>query len=174
MIEKILIPLDGSSHADRAAALGLDLAAKYQARVILLNVFSRTDEDAIRHLAEGEHMIEAHRGAYGDALSTLPVEGVFRSSYLEQEWLPVSVYEQIGNAIMEHARQEALKKGVADLETRVEGGNPADRIVELAKSEGADLIVMGCRGLGRLKSLIMGSVSHKVSQVSPCSYLVVK
>ncbi len=53
-------------------------------------------------------------------------------------------------------------------------GNPAEAILKAAKQVDADLIVLGTRGLSDLKGLLLGSVSHKVIQLSPCSCLVVK
>lgn len=43
-----------------------------------------------------------------------------------------------------------------------------------AKRAKADLIAMGRRGLGGVKGLLLGSVSHKVSQLADCSVLTVK
>src|SRR5678815_4428724 len=46
--------------------------------------------------------------------------------------------------------------------TRLELGEPADIIVELAKHEQVDLIVMGARGVGPIKERLLGSVAHRV------------
>ena len=53
-------------------------------------------------------------------------------------------------------------------------GYPPDEVVEYAKSVEADLIVVGSRGFGDLKSLLLGSTSHRVSHLSPCDVLIVK
>jgi len=58
--------------------------------------------------------------------------------------------------------------------TEVQVGEPSEEIVDLARLEGYDLIVMGCRGIGTVKELIMGSVSHKVLHTSPCPVLVAR
>jgi nucleotide-binding universal stress UspA family protein len=52
----------------------------------------------------------------------------------------------------------------------VEVGDPAGVIVDIARARGADLIMLGRRGLGTLARLLLGSVSHKVIQVAdrPC------
>jgi nucleotide-binding universal stress UspA family protein len=53
-------------------------------------------------------------------------------------------------------------------------GQPADMIVEHAKSSGCELICMGTRGLGAAASLVLGSVANKVLHQSPVPVLLVK
>ena len=53
-------------------------------------------------------------------------------------------------------------------------GDPAGRILDTAKNGGADLIVLGSRGLTDVASLLLGSVSHKVLHLAPCACLMVK
>jgi len=64
----------------------------------------------------------------------------------------------------------------ANVPHRVEitAGEPAPRIIELAAELGADLIVMGARGLGPVKGLFLGSVSSAVLQVAPIPVTAVK
>ncbi len=50
----------------------------------------------------------------------------------------------------------------------------AAMIIDVARLEGCDLIIMGSRGLGNLSGLILGSVTNKVLQGAPCSVLVVR
>jgi len=52
-------------------------------------------------------------------------------------------------------------------------GDPAERIVDEAEREGADLIIMGTRGLGSGKRLLVGSVGDAVLRRAPCKVLVV-
>lgn len=56
----------------------------------------------------------------------------------------------------------------------VEEGHPADVIVAFAKKNKVDLIIMGSRGLGAIKSVLLGSVSQHVIQHAHCSVLISK
>src|SRR5919201_1096502 len=73
------------------------------------------------------------------------------------------------------ARANALAEARRYLEGRglegvfIEGtGNPADVIVQEAEDSGADMIVVGTRGLNAAKRLLMGSVSTNVVHNAPC------
>ena len=58
--------------------------------------------------------------------------------------------------------------------TRVEGGDPAETVLDIAEEEESDLIVMGSRGFGTFRRLLMGSVSSQVLAQAHCPVLVVK
>ncbi len=57
--------------------------------------------------------------------------------------------------------------------SRAESGPRVDTIVEVAKSEQSDLIVIGARGLGKIKRVMLGSTSEGVVHQAPCAVLVV-
>lgn len=59
-------------------------------------------------------------------------------------------------------------------DARVLGGDPRDAIPRLAEAERADLVVVGARGLGAVRRLMLGSVSVAVARHAPCPVLVVK
>ena len=58
--------------------------------------------------------------------------------------------------------------------TRVEVGDPAETVLDIAEEEESDLIVMGSRGFGTFRRLLMGSVSSQVLAQAHCPVLVVK
>jgi nucleotide-binding universal stress UspA family protein len=64
-------------------------------------------------------------------------------------------------------------KGFPKLETRVDVGSPAEKILELANKEKIDLIIMGVHGRKGLDRAIFGSVADKVVQSAPCPVLTV-
>ncbi|TLX84493.1 MAG: universal stress protein, partial [Thaumarchaeota archaeon] len=53
-------------------------------------------------------------------------------------------------------------------------GNPASAILDYNKKEKFDLVIMGSRGLGKFKELILGSVSSKIMHHSPCAVLLIR
>ena len=58
--------------------------------------------------------------------------------------------------------------------SRQEIGDPAAEIIRVAEAEGCDLIVVGSRGQGALKSLLLGSVSDHVVHHAHCPVLIVR
>ena len=74
-----------------------------------------------------------------------------------------------------------LDKAVADLPSGIETvhrihqtGSPSTVILDTAESAKPDLILMGARGLGPIKELVLGSVSHRVLLHASCSTLILK
>lgn len=78
------------------------------------------------------------------------------------------------------AGQELTREAAALIDTGVEihnellFGPPAESILQVAKTRGCDLIVMGTRGLSVLQGLLLGSQAQKVINHAPCPVLVVK
>jgi nucleotide-binding universal stress UspA family protein len=60
------------------------------------------------------------------------------------------------------------------IETRLAEGRPATVIVDEARTFRADLVIVGSRGLGRLRSMVLGSVSAEVVDHAPCPVLVAR
>jgi len=60
------------------------------------------------------------------------------------------------------------------VESKVLYGNPADRICEYAEAIGADTIVVGSAGKGKLEAFLLGSVSEKVAKHSKLNVMIVK
>ena len=75
--------------------------------------------------------------------------------------------------VLKQAAVRATRLGRRPAALRCEWGDPAEAILDLARREKADAIVLGRRGRGRLSRLLMGSVSQKVASLSPCIVVVV-
>ena len=174
MINTILVPTDGSDHARKAVALASDLAEKYGATLILLHVLLRGRlPKGMERLAEAEHITEAEDPSQVFS-GNIPAasSAVFRGPRTKP--LSRQVYEIVGRQILENAEKSANERDIDEVRLLIEDGDPAQRILECAEREKADVIVMGSRGLSDLKGLLVGSVSHKVSELSPCTCIAVK
>ncbi|WP_285905381.1 universal stress protein [Pseudodesulfovibrio pelocollis] len=75
--------------------------------------------------------------------------------------------------VMAHYRGK-LDNAKIDYIDLVIGGPVADTIANVAEVEKCDLVVMGSKGKSNLEGLILGSVTHKVLNVTACPVLVVK
>jgi len=84
-----------------------------------------------------------------------------------------AMIQRSAQPIVEGTR-EALGLEVDRVSAEVQVGVPAEEIVEMANSEGFDLIVMGSRGLSPIAELLLGSVSERVIRISKCPVLIVK
>ena len=77
-----------------------------------------------------------------------------------------------GNRILGEIK-EGLPEGL-ECETVLDVGIPYEKIVDYAKDNATDLIVMGSRGLSLVEGILMGSVSRNVLEQAPCSVLIAK
>ena len=75
--------------------------------------------------------------------------------------------------VAEEAKSLAASAGATKVRAFVKAGQPARTIVKFGEEHGADLIVVGSRGLGDLEGFLLGSVSHKVTSLARCAVLVV-
>lgn len=176
MFKTIVVATDSSDHARKAIRIAGDLADKYAARLIVTHVVDpHRNSPELRHMAEVEHLIKSDPGNKG-LTSTLGLPGDWAarmSSLRESATDNLTILTAIGEHLLKSARQE-LPKSVTNVETRLEQGDPVECILEVLRNEQADLVVLGTRGLGELKGMLMGSVSHKLSNLAPCPCLTVK
>ena len=166
MFQTILVAIDGSDHANRAADLACDLAIQFGARLVVIHVLMHGEPGALRRMIDAEHLLERTPLAS-------PPAGLPGTTAAEAE-VTLSVAKAVGHQIVERAEHRAREKGVADVHTVIEAGNTVRRILKCAEREGADLIVTGSRGLSDLKGLLLGSVSHKIGQLAKCPSIIVK
>ena len=142
MFHSILVPVDGSAHADAALAEAADLARGEGARITVLCAW--------RPFVW-----------YGGAVAPMGVD-----------------VEQLESDVEAEARQiaEAARDRVpAGIETDVVvvSERPSDAIIREVERGGHDLVVMGSRGRGGLRSLLLGSVSTSVLHRSRVPVMVV-
>jgi nucleotide-binding universal stress UspA family protein len=89
-----------------------------------------------------------------------------RKAYLE-------MLRKVGNDVLVKGKKTALKQGI-DSKIVIKEGNIANEIIKLAKKEQCNLIIVGNQGLGATARFLLGSVSNKLANNSPCSILIVK
>jgi nucleotide-binding universal stress UspA family protein len=178
MFSKILVATDGSDHAERALVVAGDLASRFDADLVVVNVFlSGEISDSTRHIAEVEHLMPVRRRASGSDLSVpgavggLPIEPVEESDYFGVMY---QASEKIGQRVADDGAKAARKAGATKVKSVARDGDPAETILGIAKDEKADLVVLGSRGFSRLKGLLMGSVSRKVADHAGCTCVIVK
>jgi len=145
MFKRILVPIDGSGYAGQALDTACQLAGREGAKLLILHVVvKRPIPPELQQFAEVEH--------------------------LDKTSLPYS----LGERIVEAAAARAAEQGVYSVVSLIKEGDPAGVILATALEQDSDLIVMGSRGLGTLKELLLGSVSHKVTQMAPCACMTVR
>ena len=175
MFSKVLVAIDGSDHAHQALEVGSDIADRYDAEMLLVHVLDESQASSeIREMVETEHVVTPPQ--YRDMFQTLveypPLAGsehdTKREAYLRE------IFVAAGKAIVERGKRQSHEKGVKAVHTTVLDGDPAKEILACATRNKVDLVVMGSRGLGTLKKLVLGSVSRKVSENAECSCLTVK
>ncbi len=161
MLRTIVTPIDGSKHAQLALDLATNLAAKYEARLILINA-AVGDEDVPeeRYNAASRELRDAECGGQDLGIPT------HQSHY-------VRVVGFLGKSLLDAAQRQTEEKGVKDVETITALGGAGEQILHHAQRTSADLIVMGSCGFSELKGLVLGSVSQKVLQYAPCPCLTV-
>jgi len=147
MIKNILVATDGSAAANRAVDLAADMAAKYECSLNILHV--------VRHMQLPPELLKMAQ--------------VEKLSQREADILKFLAEKVLGNAA-----ERAKKKGAKEVHTTVGDGDPATAIIKQAKRRNVDLIIMGTRGLGKVKETFLGSVSRKVCNLSHVNCLTVR
>ena len=175
MFNKILCPTDGSDHAYKALDLAIDMAKKYDAELVILHVPHRSENiEALRRFAEIEGLAphvneEIARLRTMDYRISVATDSAFQDSGVSPKLLI-----DVGHHITSGAKGRAERNGLKKVDTLLEVGDPADRILKCIDSEKIDCVIMGSRGLNDLKGLFLGSVSHKVANRAPCTCIAVK
>ena len=174
MIKNILCALDGSSHADKALDLAIDMAQKFDARLVLFHVLMRNlDPDEIRRFSEIEGLTE-ETVADVKRLQMVVDSRIEVGHAYDPKTIPSSVLVELGQHLLKSGQADAEQKGVSNITTSMGDGDPAARILACAKQENVDCIIMGSRGLSDIQALLQGSVSRKVSNRAECTTIAVR
>lgn len=85
----------------------------------------------------------------------------------------IEAIRKMGVNILEDGEKRVKSRGV-EVEKLLVEGRPVDQIIRTCREGRFDMIVMGARGLSRMKEIILGSVSEGVVRHASCPVLVVK
>lgn len=131
-------------------------------------------ENSIRAAKYAAELVEHFPGSRVSLIyvDTLAIQikvngGVLPSNYAE-------LVEQGRKVTLEKAEQLFSDKGLPYNVKVLEGYDVAETICDFAREYNYDQIIMGTRGLGNIKGIVLGSVSHKVIQIAPCPVTFIK
>jgi len=174
MFKSIVVAFDGSPHASRALEIGAGLARQGKLPLGIIYVIDRSHmnvSEEMRKMGEIEHLIEP---AQKMVVSFENAPATMMNSLAQANADSQAAMFHYADFLVEQAAASATKSGVEQVETRAALGDPAEEVVAFAKDVKADLIICGSRGFGKLKSMLLGSVSHKIAQLAECSCLTLK
>lgn len=112
----------------------------------------------------------------GSNITVIHVMEQFPITHIGSEKLLSEVleaYKKENQDILSKCSEIATQKGLT-IKTVLIQGNPASVILDYSKKEKFDLLIMGSRGLGKFKELILGSVSGKIVHHSPCAVMLIR
>jgi nucleotide-binding universal stress UspA family protein len=146
MFGSIVVGTDGSGTAQEAVRQAIDLAKVVGASLELVSAYEPISDQRLR-----EESVEVPR---------------------DVQWR-VNPREDV-DATLEQAANDARAAGVTKVNTFARQGDPADSILDVAEEQGADLIIVGNKGMTGAKRFLLGSVPNKVSHHAPCSVLIIR
>jgi nucleotide-binding universal stress UspA family protein len=141
----LVVGTDGSETAGEAVKQATELAERLGASVHLVSAYEPVPEGRLRE--ERQQIPE------------------------DLQWM-VNPREDV-DATLEGAAKQMRGVGI-QVETHAREGDPADAILDVAEEQGADLIVVGNKGMTGAKRFLLGSVPNKVSHHAPCSVLIIR
>ena len=157
MFDKILIPIDGSHHAHNSLIRGIELAKIHGSQIEIFHVVTFSEE-YVPYVSMNEGI--------GSEYFSMPPEWIIEYiKNVEQN------DEKMLNEALKHAKSTAP---ILTITTNMETGTAVETIIAEAEKGKFDLIVMGCRGLGGFKELVLGSVSRGVVNGSNIPVLIIK
>jgi nucleotide-binding universal stress UspA family protein len=141
----IVVGTDGSETAREAVRQAVDLARRVGARLEIVSAYEPVPDARLRAEA--------------------------RQAPRDLQWA-VNEREEIDATLAEAA--DLARDGGVEARTYARQGDPADAILDVAEERGADLIVVGNRGMTGARRFLLGSVPNRVSHHAPCSVLIIR
>ena len=145
MFKSIVVGTDGSETAGEAVRQAVELAGSVKAKLELVSAYEPVSDTRLRE----------ERTEVPD----------------DVQWM-VNPREDVDSTLREAA--DIAKEAGVEVETYARQGDPADAILDVAEEQGADLIIVGNKGMTGAKRFLLGSVPNKVSHHAPCSVLIIR
>ncbi len=155
---KILIPVDGSNASINATKKAIEIARKDGSSLKMISVIKI---DVLKDYKRNSKMWQLADGSLLD-VNIVPINDNDVLKIIREK-----TYEIIDSIL-----STVDIRGI-QFEKDVLVGDPHEVILETAKNENFDLIVMGNRGSSKLKRFFVGSVTQKVISEAPCPVLVI-
>jgi nucleotide-binding universal stress UspA family protein len=132
MVQTVAVGTDGSGTADKAVEFAIDLAARYEAKIVFISAYNPVSEGRLRR------------------------EG--REAPDDMQWM-INPAEDV-DATLRDCEERAEERGLR-WASEARQGDPAKILVELAESNNADVLVIGNKGMERrVLGSVPNSVSH--------------
>lgn len=145
VLKKIMVPTDGSDTSKEAMLYAVELAKSFKSTITLMMVADDRYLDWMGPAYFSNDMLEE--------IETNSIESAKKS--LEEFWPnPTDNSYQIKTVVVK--------------------GNPVDEIINYAKTEEVDMIVMGTHGRTGVSHMMLGSVAEKIVRLARCPVLTVK
>jgi len=145
MFKSIVVGTDGSETAREAVRQAIGLAQAVGASIELVSAFEPVASQRL-----------------GRASREIPQD---------MQWI-VNPREDVDATL--HEACEAIERAGVPVAAYAREGDPADAILDVAEERGADLIVVGNKGMTGAKRFLLGSVPNRVSHHAPCSVLIIR
>ena len=175
-VNKILVPIDSSDHSTLALQWGISLAQKYGAQLLLLHVIPKAVEE-VSTQGPGAHPhayppIEGTTLPYFSYEEELCQVQAARSRPSPPETVLIDYVEKTETELADLVRTYLTDPGAATAKVTV--GKPAEEILQVARDEAVDLIVIGMHGRTGLRHVLLGSIAETVVRTAPCPVFTVK
>lgn len=153
-MKEILAAVDSSGFADAVMQRAVQLASLLRSDLSILSVVEPGFTGRDTMTGEDGKLASFHRQLI---YKCFPPDGIT----VESNASPGTVYR-------------AVSSGNMRIESKIEHGDPVDKICAVAEKMKADLVIVGSRGLGDVGTLVLGSVSEEVVRKCSRSVVVVK
>ncbi|MGJ8606161.1 MAG: universal stress protein [Marivita sp.] len=171
MADTIVVATDGSDTGRRAVDFAATMSKEFGQPLCIVHVLMLgrpTEEFAKMAEVEGLAKPALKSGGTGGMAA---LSGLFPSA--EDEIGTARMITALGEHVAASAKERAEEVGARNVTTRICAGDIADEILDIAEAEKADVIVLGRRGLGRVREVLLGSVSQKVLHHADCKVVIV-